>query len=133
MSFIGTPWLIDWYAPWCPPCRKLMPEVRKASQEFDPEKIQFGTIDCSLHRNLCARQGIDSYPTIILYNNSQVHKFHSVLSAAAITEFVNDMLNPIGKLLNECKKICQNVSTKLKINEKNNKIGEIVTACSHFF
>jgi len=28
----GHPWLIDFYAPWCPPCMKLIPEFRKVSQ-----------------------------------------------------------------------------------------------------
>ncbi|XP_018569443.1 dnaJ homolog subfamily C member 10-like [Anoplophora glabripennis] len=97
----GTPWLVDWYAPWCPPCRKVMPELRKASQEFDSEKVKFGTIDCTLHRALCSAHGINSYPTIVLYNNSQVHKFHSVPNAASIAEFVNDMINPIVLSLDE--------------------------------
>ncbi|KAJ8922000.1 hypothetical protein NQ315_008638 [Exocentrus adspersus] len=90
----GTPWLVDWYAPWCPPCRKLTPELRKASLEFAPEKVQFGTIDCTLHRNLCAQQGVNSYPTIMLYNSSQAQRFSGVLNADSIAEFINDMMNP---------------------------------------
>lgn len=27
----GHPWLIEFYAPWCPPCMKLLPEFRKVS------------------------------------------------------------------------------------------------------
>lgn len=65
--------------------------------EFEPEKVKFGTIDCTLHRDLCAREGINAYPTIVLYNNSHIHRFHSVLNADSIVEFVNDMMNPIGE------------------------------------
>nr|XP_023014480.1 dnaJ homolog subfamily C member 10-like [Leptinotarsa decemlineata] len=90
----GSPWFIDWYAPWCPPCRNLLPELRKASQNFDSEKVQFGTVDCTLHRNLCVEQSITSYPTTVLYNNSQTHRFHGLLDANTITEFVEDMINP---------------------------------------
>ncbi|KAJ8970385.1 hypothetical protein NQ314_001253, partial [Rhamnusium bicolor] len=90
-----TPWFVDWYAPWCPPCRKLLPELRKASQEFEPEKIQFGTIDCTLHRTLCTKEGINSYPTLVLYNGTQTQFFHGVPNSASIAEFVRDMINPL--------------------------------------
>ncbi|CAH1183258.1 unnamed protein product [Phaedon cochleariae] len=90
----GSPWFIDWYAPWCPPCRRMLPELRKASQNFKPEHIQFGTIDCTLHRNLCQKENIHSYPTTMLYNNSQIHRFHGVNDEASMTEFVEDMMNP---------------------------------------
>ncbi|CAG9854722.1 unnamed protein product [Phyllotreta striolata] len=91
----GTPWFVDWYAPWCPPCRKLLPELRKASQNFDPVKLQFGTIDCTLHRELCRAQGVNSYPTTILYNNSNTHIFHGMPEANSITDYLYDLLNPI--------------------------------------
>lgn len=28
----GSTWFVDFYAPWCPPCMKLLPEFRKASK-----------------------------------------------------------------------------------------------------
>ncbi|KAJ3650312.1 hypothetical protein Zmor_022007 [Zophobas morio] len=87
-------WFVDWYAPWCPPCRKLMPELRRASQHFDPEQIQFGTVDCTLHRQLCSQHGIGSYPTTILYNGTRTQRFHGVPNEDGIVEFVNDMLTP---------------------------------------
>ena len=90
-------WFVDWYAPWCPPCRKLMPELRRASQHFDPEQIQFGTVDCTLHRQLCSQHGIGSYPTTILYNGTRTQRFHGVPNEDGIVEFVNDMLTPSGK------------------------------------
>lgn len=91
----GSTWFIDWYAPWCPPCQRLMPELRRASQQFDSERIKFGTIDCTLHSNLCAQQGIRSYPTTALYNASKIHFFHGKLHEESIIEFVQDMINPV--------------------------------------
>lgn len=99
--FLEQTWFVDWYAPWCPPCRKLMPELRRASQHFDGEKVKFGTIDCTLHRNLCSQQGIRSYPTTMLYNGSQIHYFHGVPNEAGIVEFLQDILNPTVISLNE--------------------------------
>lgn len=107
LFIIGSTWFIDWYAPWCPPCRKLMPELRRASQHFEASKVKFGTIDCTLHGNLCSQEGIRSYPTTRLYNGSSIHHFHGVPNEAGIVEFVQDMLNPLGMFLfvNKCLQI----------------------------
>ncbi|KAK4883034.1 hypothetical protein RN001_006353 [Aquatica leii] len=91
----GSVWFIDWYAPWCPPCKKLLPEMRKASQHFEPENVQFGTIDCTLHSNLCSYEGIRAYPTTRFYNGSKIHHFHGVPNEEGIVEFVENMLHPI--------------------------------------
>ncbi|KAF5269548.1 hypothetical protein FQR65_LT17955 [Abscondita terminalis] len=97
----GSVWFIDWYAPWCPPCKKLLPEIRKASQHFQPENVQFGTIDCTLHSSLCSYEGIRAYPTTRFYNGSQIHHFHGVPNEEGIVEFVENMLHPIVTNLNE--------------------------------
>ncbi|XP_060524130.1 dnaJ homolog subfamily C member 10-like [Cylas formicarius] len=97
----GAPWFVDWYAPWCPPCKRVAPELRKASLAFEPEVVQFGTVDCTLHRDLCFKEGIHSYPTLTLYNRSQTHRFQGTPSEETIVEFIRDTLNPIVVSLDE--------------------------------
>ncbi|CAH1121720.1 unnamed protein product [Ceutorhynchus assimilis] len=97
----GTPWLIDWYAPWCPPCKKLTPELRKASQHFDSEIVQFGTIDCTLHRELCSSQQINSYPSMFLYNGSNIKMFQGTPNEVSIVEFIQDIMNDVVLNLDE--------------------------------
>uniref|UniRef100_A0A8D0U1F6 DnaJ homolog subfamily C member 10 n=1 Tax=Sus scrofa TaxID=9823 RepID=A0A8D0U1F6_PIG len=46
------PWLVDFFAPWCPPCRALLPELRKASKHLYGQ-LKFGTLDCTVHEGLC--------------------------------------------------------------------------------
>lgn len=38
---------------WCPPCRALLPELRKASIQLAGQ-MKFGTIDCTVHHGLCS-------------------------------------------------------------------------------
>nr|XP_045618759.1 dnaJ homolog subfamily C member 10-like isoform X1 [Procambarus clarkii] len=89
----GSTWFVDFYAPWCPPCMKLLPEFRKASKLVHTP-VNFGSIDCTLHHELCTRFNIHQYPTTILYNQSVPHEYLGYHTAAQIVEFVRDTMNP---------------------------------------
>ncbi|XP_065834380.1 dnaJ homolog subfamily C member 10-like [Oscarella lobularis] len=87
------PWVVDFFAPWCPPCMRLLPEFRKAAHRIG-NSVSFGTVDCTVHSHLCNKMNIRSYPTTIFYNQSQPHQFHGTHSAKSIVEFIEDTLNP---------------------------------------
>jgi len=87
-------WFIDFYAPWCPPCMKLLPEWRKAGKQIGGKTAEFGTVDCTIHTSLCQQHGVRSYPTTIFYNGSQPHVFQGYHTAEEIIDFAEDVLNP---------------------------------------
>jgi len=95
-------WFIDFYAPWCPPCLRLLPELRKASQHFSPT-VRFGTVDCTIHAALCRQHNVQSYPTTMLFNQSQPSQtFRGEHSASSIIDFIQDIINPkVVKLTEE--------------------------------
>jgi len=88
------PFFVDFFAPWCPPCMRLLPEYRKAARSFDYNEVGFGTVDCTIHSNLCNMYNIRSYPTTILYNNSIPHQFTGHHTAADLVEFIENTLKP---------------------------------------
>ncbi|NXR17573.1 DJC10 protein, partial [Cinclus mexicanus] len=81
------PWLVDFFAPWCPPCRALLPELRKASKHLYGQ-LKFGTLDCTVHEGLCNMHNIRAYPTTVVFNQSDVHEYEGHHSAEQILEFI---------------------------------------------
>ncbi|KAK3083050.1 hypothetical protein FSP39_012593 [Pinctada imbricata] len=87
------PWFVDFFAPWCPPCMRLLPEFRKAAKDYG-NIVNFGTVDCTMHTNLCRNYNIRSYPTTIFYNQSVPHQYHGHHSAHSMVEFIQDTMSP---------------------------------------
>ncbi|KAJ7354834.1 DnaJ sub C member 10 [Desmophyllum pertusum] len=65
-------WFINFYSPFCSHCHDLAPTWREVAQELEGV-IRFGAVNCQEEWNLCRRQGITSYPSIVLY---PTHEFH---------------------------------------------------------
>lgn len=70
----GQPVIIDFFAPWCPPCMNFLPEFRRASTMIGGQ-VAFGTVDCTIHSRVCNQHNIRSYPSTIFFNNSKPHKY----------------------------------------------------------
>jgi len=87
-----TPWFVDFFAPWCPPCRALLPELRKASNLITD--IRIGSVDCVMHGDLCTKFGIHSYPTTFLFNRTQKTEYNGHHHAHSIKTFIEDIVNP---------------------------------------
>ena len=70
----GSEWLLDFSAPWCPPCNNFLPDVRQASLELKEKGVKIGYVDCEAHKALCNRYKINSYPTIQFFGTDSQGK-----------------------------------------------------------
>jgi len=61
--------LIDFWAPWCGPCRMLTPTISKLSQTY-PNNVYKVNVD--VQRQVAARYGIRGIPSVKIFKNGDV-------------------------------------------------------------
>ncbi|CAG9540325.1 unnamed protein product [Cercopithifilaria johnstoni] len=89
----GDEWLIDYYAPWCPPCLRLLKELRRLHNYV--ESIKIGTIDCVQHSEICKKANANAYPNIVWHSGGRSNARSGYLDVTTIAEFIEDARNPI--------------------------------------
>ncbi|MBP3059361.1 thioredoxin [Texas Phoenix palm phytoplasma] len=60
--------LVDFYATWCNPCKKLSPILDKVVKS---ENIELIKIDIDKYPTLTEKQNITSFPTLVLFKNGK--------------------------------------------------------------
>lgn len=63
-------WIVEFFAPWCGHCKKLVPEWKKAAHDLDGQ-VNFGTVDCTQQSKLKDEYQIRSFPTIKVFSNDK--------------------------------------------------------------
>jgi thioredoxin 1 len=58
--------LIDFWAPWCGPCRMVSPMIEQLSREYSG-KVAFGKVNVDENQRIAASFGIQSIPTLMIF------------------------------------------------------------------
>lgn len=84
--------VVDFFATWCGPCKKLSPTLDEVSEELG-EQVNIVKVDVDESEDLAMDYGIRSVPTVLFFKNGQqVDKFVGTLPKSEIVAKIQAQL-----------------------------------------
>ena len=92
---LTTPVLVDFWAPWCEPCKTLGPMLEKLAAEYNGA-FRLGKVDVDQQQELAGMFGIKSIPTVVMVKDGQVlDGFAGALPEGQLREFLSRHVQPL--------------------------------------